>query len=77
MREGCGAACLASFLIGASLGAAAALLLAPESGERTRRRIRRAAEDAQDYLEEVGGRLGDKADQALRTIEKKTRSVIS
>jgi hypothetical protein len=76
MREGCSSACLASFLIGASLGVAAALLLAPESGERTRRRIRRAAEDAQDYIEEVGGRIGEKADHALRSIEKKTRSVM-
>jgi len=76
MREGCGGACLASFLIGASLGAAAALLLAPESGERTRRRIRRAAEDAHDYLEDAGERIGEKADQALRSIEKKTRSVV-
>lgn len=76
MREGCGGACLASFLIGVSLGAMVALLVAPESGERTRRRIRRAAEDAQDYLEDAGGRIGEKADEALRTIERKTRSVM-
>jgi len=76
MREGCGGACLASFLIGTSLGAAVALLLAPESGERTRRRLRRAAEDAQDYLEDVGDRIGEKADHALRSVEKKTRSVM-
>lgn len=76
MREGCGGACLASFLIGASLGSVVALLLAPESGERTRRRLRRAAEDAQDYLEDAGGRIGEKADQALRTLEKKTRTVM-
>lgn len=76
MREGCGGACLVSFLVGASLGAAAALLMAPESGERTRRRLRRAAEDAQDYVDDIGGRLGDKADQTLRSIERKTRSVM-
>jgi gas vesicle protein len=76
MREGCGPACFASFLIGASLGAAAALLMAPESGERTRRRIRRAAEDAQDYLDDVGGRIGEKADETMRTIEKKTRTMM-
>ena len=75
MREGCSGACLVSFLFGASVGAAAALLLAPESGERTRRRIRRAAEDAQDYIEDVGDRIGEKADEARRNIEKKTRSV--
>jgi hypothetical protein len=51
--------------------------MAPESGERTRRRIRRAAEDAQDYMEDVGDRIGDKADQTLRSIERKTRSVMS
>jgi gas vesicle protein len=76
MREECGGACLVSFLIGASVGAAAALLLAPQSGERTRRRLRRVAEDAQDYLEDVGGRIGDQTDQALRSLEKKTRSVM-
>ena len=75
MREGCSGACLVSFLIGASLGAAAALLMAPESGDRTRRRIRRAAEDAQGYLGDVGDRIGDKADEARRNIERKTRSV--
>jgi gas vesicle protein len=58
------------------LGSVVALLLAPESGERTRRRLRRAAEDAQDYLEDAGGRIGEKADQALRTLEKKTRTVM-
>jgi gas vesicle protein len=76
MREGCGAVCLASFLIGASLGAAVALLLAPESGERTRRRLRRVAEDAQDFIEDVGECIGDETGQALRSIERKTRSVL-
>ena len=32
------------FISGAALGAAVALLLAPESGERTRRRLARQAE---------------------------------
>jgi len=76
MREGYGGACLASFLIGASVGAVTALLLAPQSGERTRRHLRRAAEDAQDYLEDVGEHIGDRTDQALRSLDKKTRSVL-
>jgi gas vesicle protein len=37
-------------LVGAFIGAAAALLLAPESGAKTRRRIRRKGEDAAEYL---------------------------
>lgn len=38
--------CFLSFLAGAAAGAVAAMLLAPESGEKTRSRIREKAADA-------------------------------
>jgi gas vesicle protein len=46
------------FLAGATLAGGAALLLAPQSGERTRRAIRRKAEDAADFLTETGNKAG-------------------
>ena len=50
------------FLAGAVLGAAVALLLAPESGEKTRRRIRRKGEDAAEYLADAGKDLAERCE---------------
>ena len=44
-------------LIGLSVGAVAALLLAPDTGRKTRKRLRRSYEDARE-------RFGDWSDQA-------------
>jgi gas vesicle protein len=52
----------AFFLLGAAIGAAAALLLAPESGARTRRRLVRTGEDAADYLIGAGKDLVEKCE---------------
>jgi gas vesicle protein len=50
------------FLLGAVIGAAAALLLAPESGARTRRRLVRKGEELADYLIDGGKELVEKCE---------------
>jgi gas vesicle protein len=53
----CSGNALLSFLVGGLIGAGAALLMAPKTGEATRRMIRELAEDtkakAEDWIEEV------------------------
>src|SRR5882724_5164953 len=49
----------AFFVLGAAIGAAAALLMAPASGAHTRRRLRRKGEEVADYLIDAGRELVD------------------
>jgi gas vesicle protein len=53
----------AFFLLGAAIGAAAALLMAPASGAHTRRKLRRQGEEAADYLIDAGKELVDKCEE--------------
>ena len=59
-RVGSGAG---SLLLGLAVGAGLALLLAPQTGEETRRsiarRARRASEAAQDFVGDVSGTVAD------------------
>ena len=50
------------FLLGAAIGAATALLMAPASGAHTRRRLRRQGEQVADYLIDAGKELADKCE---------------
>jgi len=53
----------AAFLIlGAVIGTAAALLMAPASGVHTRRKLRRKGEEVADYLIDAGKELVDKCE---------------
>ncbi|MDE3158211.1 MAG: YtxH domain-containing protein [Acidobacteriota bacterium] len=52
----------AIFFLGAAIGVAAALLLAPASGAHTRRRLRRRGEEVADYLIDAGKELVDKCE---------------
>ncbi|GEM_PF-1519614 len=50
------------FLLGAAAGSVAALLMAPASGARTRRRLVRKGEQAADYLIAAGKDLIDRCE---------------
>jgi gas vesicle protein len=50
------------FLVGAAIGAVAALLMAPASGARTRRRLVRKGEAAADYLIDAGKELVERCE---------------
>lgn len=51
----------AVFTIGVAAGAAVALIYAPQSGVKTRRRLRRGLDDASDYLRDTAETVSDQA----------------
>jgi gas vesicle protein len=65
-RAGDQAAC---FVLGAAIGAAAALLLAPASGEKTRRKLVRKGEEVADYLIDASKELVDKCEDLYERSE--------
>ena len=78
--------CAAFFLLGAVIGAAAALLIAPASGARTRRRLVRKGNEVADYLIDAGKELvgkcedlyersGELAEDAARELSGKYRAL--
>ena len=56
----------AFFLLGAAIGSVAALLLAPASGARTRRRLVRKGEEVADYLIDASKELIGQVRGSLR-----------
>ena len=62
-----------SFIIGLALGAGVALLLAPQSGEETRRelarRARRAQDAAQELVEDMSGTVAEKFNDVRSRVE--------
>jgi gas vesicle protein len=65
------------FLTGFALGAAVALLTAPQSGKRTRRRIQRQAEDAQSQIEDLGEELIEKGREVVERARSAAEQKIS
>jgi gas vesicle protein len=49
-----------AFTIGGVVGAGVALLFAPQSGEKTRRKIREAVEDVREDIMDYADRLKEK-----------------
>jgi gas vesicle protein len=68
-RDGAG---VGPLFLGLALGAGLALLLAPQSGEETRRsiarRARRAQQAAQDFVEDVSETVADKFNDVRSTV---------
>lgn len=72
-----------AFAIGVTAGAAVALLYAPQSGVKTRRKLRNRLEnagdyfdDAADYLKERAGKLGNDAQTAVKQGKKQAGAAI-
>lgn len=62
---------VAGFVLGATLGVGLALLFAPQSGRRTRRRLVGAVEDARFAAEDRLDDLGDELREAVRQGRRK------
>ena len=56
----------AVFAVGVTAGAVVALIYAPQSGEKTRRQLRRGFEDASDYIKDTADTIGDHAEKYIR-----------
>ncbi len=56
----------AAFGVGLAAGAALALIYAPQSGERTRRQLRRNWEDAGDYIRDQASTIGEQAGKCFQ-----------
>jgi gas vesicle protein len=56
----------AVFAIGVAAGASVALIYAPQTGERTRRQLKRKLEDAGDYLKDASDTFSDHAERVVK-----------
>ncbi len=69
-----------SILFALALGAGVALLLAPQSGEETRREIarraRRAQDAAQDFVGDVSGTVADKFQEVRASVEERIEATL-
>lgn len=56
----------AAFGVGVAAGAALALIYAPQTGERTRRQLKRNFEDASEYIRDTAGTVSDQAGKFVK-----------
>nr|WKN38167.1 YtxH domain-containing protein [Tunicatimonas sp. TK19036] len=71
---------LVAFLLGAIAGTMAGLLVAPNSGQKTRKRLNKSANDVlydlEDAWEESAERIKDLADSAVDELEKYSKKLM-
>ncbi len=75
-----GAGVALAFILGGVLGGCLALLFAPESGRRTRERLRDLAADVRDRTIDLSEDIRDKAEEALergKDILEEKKSMVS
>lgn len=75
-----GASVALGFLLGGALGACLALLFAPESGRRTRERLRDLAAEVRDKSLDLTEDLRDKAEDVLergREVFEEKKSIVT
>jgi gas vesicle protein len=72
-----GSAVVLAFLLGGAIGAGLALLYAPESGKRTRVRLRRFAEEAQEKTEKAVKEFRDKTEGRVREWGDRIEGVVT
>jgi len=65
-----------AFAVGVAAGASVALLYAPQSGDRTRRQLRRNLNDGVDYLEDAAAYLKEQADRLSKEAQKSVEKTI-
>jgi gas vesicle protein len=63
-------------LVGAILGAGAALLMAPQSGQKTRRDITRYARKTGRKLEGVAGEVAERVSELADAVEEKAEELL-
>lgn len=60
--------CVLSFVAGAVVGGSVALLFAPQSGERTRRQLKRMAEDVKEKTEDCYDEIKERAAKIIEKV---------
>lgn len=71
-----GGSVLAGLILGAAAGIAAGLLLAPEKGSVTRKKLKKKAEEFTDNLETYAKDMGDKAQKFAEEVEKQIKDKV-
>ncbi len=67
----------AVFSLGVAAGAAAALIYAPQSGEKTRKQLKRNLQDASDYVKETSDDLSKQATRVYKSTKSVAEDVAS
>ncbi len=69
---------MAGALVGGAIGVAAGMLLAPDKGSETRKRVKDKlddlAEDFNDKVDEIVNQFGDVVEEAQEVVEEKVSS---